>query len=353
MLMSVAVCLCATAASAQAEDPPEVNWPTLLPALAVGFTPEVFDTCRDGSPECVQRTLAEMDRRIADMDARCDHNALFARNYRMITQVYADLPPDFFDDPRWLANEDAVFAQLYFDAMDAWRAGRRKDVPEAWRIAFAAADGKRVQGAGDLLLGINAHVQRDMPFLLAGLGLVAPDGKSRKPDHDRMNGVLNSSYDDVLAQAVAYDDPDLAMYDAPGTADGFFEVQMVMTWREGVWRNAERLLRARSDAERAMVAQSIEAQAAASARMIERMFPIGGPFTGERRAALCRARGGTPATAAAPERAARKRKATARAKRAAQCRKARRAVRRARTRKARRVAARRVARTCRAPRRRS
>jgi hypothetical protein len=293
MLLAVAACAVA-APAAPAEDPPLVNWPTLLPALAVGFTPETFDLCRDGSPECVQRTLAEMDRRLAEMDARCDHNALFLRNYRLITQVYADLPPDFFDDPRWLANEDAVFAQLYFDAQDAWRAGRRADVPEAWRIAFAAADERRVQGAGDLLLGINAHVQRDMPYLLAGLGLVAPDGSSRKPDHDRMNGVLNASYDDVLAQAVEQDDPDLARYDVPGTADGFLEVQMVMGWREGVWRNAERLVRARTAAERELVARSIEAQAASTARMIEASFPIGGPFTNANRDALCAERGGTP-----------------------------------------------------------
>ena len=290
----------ATAPLARAADPPEVNWPRVLPAIAVGFTPQTFELCANGSPRCVVRTLRTMDRRLRRMDARCDHNALFLRNYRLITQVYADLPASFWDDPRWLATEDAVFARLYFDAQSAWRAGRREDVPEAWRIAFGSADARSVQGAGDLLLGINAHVQRDMPFLLAGLGIVRPDGASRKPDHDRMNGVLNASYDDVVAQAVAQDDPDLAMYDVPGEADGFLEVQMVMGWREGVWRNAERLVRARSDAERRMVAASIEAQAAAAARMITLTFPMGGPFTGARRDALCAERGGTPPASARP-----------------------------------------------------
>jgi hypothetical protein len=37
-----------------------------------------------------------------------------------------------------------------------------------------------VTGSGDLLLGISAHVNRDLPFVLASLGLVAPDGTSRK-----------------------------------------------------------------------------------------------------------------------------------------------------------------------------
>ena len=43
----------------------------------------------------------------------------------------------------------------------------------------------------DMLLGINAHVQNDMPFVLASLGLRKPNGDSRKPDHDVANGTLN------------------------------------------------------------------------------------------------------------------------------------------------------------------
>lgn len=275
------------AAPARADDPPFVNWPALLPALAKGFEPSTFALCRDGSRDCVARTLAEMDRRLAEHDAACNHNALFLRNYRLVTQTYADLPPGFFADDRYLAHEDAVFAQLYFDAEDAWRSGRRSEVPEAWRIAFAAADERRVQGAGNLLLGINAHVQRDMPFMLAGLGLVAPDGSSRKPDHDRFNEVLNASYDDVLRQAREMDDPDLAVYDVPTELDGFLEFKAIAAWREGVWRNAERLVAARTDAQRRRVARSIEANAAAWARVIEAAFPYAGPFTPARRDALC------------------------------------------------------------------
>ena len=49
-----------------------------------------------------------------------------------------------------------------------------------------------------LLLGINAHVQNDMPFVLAALGLRARDGGSRKEDHDAINEVLDRSYPDVV-----------------------------------------------------------------------------------------------------------------------------------------------------------
>ena len=54
-------------------------------------------------------------------------------------------------------------------------------VPRAWAIAFGAADERAMSAAGNLALGINAHVQRDLPFVLAAIGLVKPDGSSRKP----------------------------------------------------------------------------------------------------------------------------------------------------------------------------
>lgn len=286
---------------ARAEDPPFVNWPSLLPSLATGFTPSTFDLCADGSPDCVQATLAEMRKRLAAYDAVCDHRALFLRNYLTVTEHYAALPPGFFDEDRHLAHEDAVFAQLYFDAVDAHEEGRMADLAPAWRIALDAAKSGATQGAGDLLMGINAHVQRDMPFMLAGLGLVAPDGSSRKPDHDRFNGPLNSSYDDVYRRGTEQDDPMLAFYDPPGTLDNAAAFQMIAAWREGVWRNAERLAFARTPAERAFVAQSIEAQAEASALLIREMTAYRPPLlTGAERDRHCTRRpadsgGGAPA----------------------------------------------------------
>ncbi|HEV3001045.1 MAG TPA: DUF5995 family protein [Solirubrobacteraceae bacterium] len=295
----------APAPTATAEDPPLVNWPALLPALAHGFTPSTFDLCADAGPHCVDHTLLELRARIADHDAACSDNALFARNYRLVTEFYVRFAgTGFFQDDAFLAREDAIFAQLYFAAEDAWRDGRPQDVPEAWRIAFESADAKAVQGAGNLLLGINAHVQRDQPYMLAGLGLVDAQGRSRKPDHDKFNELLNTAYDDVIAQAIEWDDPDLATYEVPGTqADNLLAFQAIAGWREGVWRNAERLVAASTDEERRLVAESIEQSAAAWAERIRDVFRYGGPFTRANRDALCPKRA---------ERAARERAALAR-----------------------------------------
>ncbi|WP_205699379.1 DUF5995 family protein [Conexibacter sp. SYSU D00693] len=300
-LGALAVALLMAVAPARAEDPPFVGWPSALPPTVKGFTPSRFTACADGSPTCVDATLAEMRRLLAELDATCDHRALFLRNYLTVTEHYVALPDGFFEDDRWLAHEDAVFAELYFQAFDDHAAGRRSKVPEAWRIAFDAARDKRVEGAGDLLLGINAHVQRDMPFMLAGLGLVAPGGRSRKPDHDAMNAVLNASYDDVYRRATVMDDPALALYDPPGWGEGLLAFQLVAGWREVVWRNAQRLVKARTPAAKARVARSIEDQAAGTAKLIRTAFTYKPPLTTPAaRQANCRARPQDPGPGTPP-----------------------------------------------------
>ena len=40
----------------------------------------------------------------------------------------------FYRSPEYAIHLDAVFATLYFRAADAWREGRKDDVPRAWRV---------------------------------------------------------------------------------------------------------------------------------------------------------------------------------------------------------------------------
>jgi hypothetical protein len=161
---------------------------------------------------------------------------------------------------------DAVFAKLYFDAYDAWYTGAQQAVPPAWAIAFHAAHDRAVTAEGNLSLGINAHIQRDLPFALAAVGLVKPDGSSRKPDHDKVNVFLDRVTDDLYAELAQRFDPTIDDANLPGSADGVF--QLIPAWRETAWRNADRLVSAAAPVERAQVASSIEAYAASQAQLI-------------------------------------------------------------------------------------
>ena len=158
---------------------------------------------------------------------------------------------------------------MYFDAFDAWHSGRRAETPRAWAIAFQAAQDRAVSASGDLSLGINAHVQRDLPFALAAIGLVKPDGTSRKTDHDRVNIFLNRVTEPLYAEIARRFDPTIEATDLPGTTgDNLALFQIIPTWREIAWRNAERLVSAPTPAARAQVAASIEAYAASQAATI-------------------------------------------------------------------------------------
>ena len=185
--------------------------------------------------------------------------------YLRTTQTYRSTIEDtrFFSDTAFINHQDALFAKYYFDAWDSYRAGNNPRTPPAWQLALSAADSKSVMGMGNLLLGMSADVNRDLPFVLADIGLVKPDGSSRKPDHDKVNEFLNRVIDPLLHEAAQRFDPTILMTHVNGqTLDYTATMQLLVAWREGAWRNAEALVNAPTPAARALVAQQIETSAA-------------------------------------------------------------------------------------------
>jgi len=255
--------------AALADDPPFVGWSALLPSLALPYDPASPDDCIAGRSQCVDKTIRQMTQRLDPLASSCDHNAVFALTYLRVTQAYRQtIAEPFFDDTSFVNYEDTIFAHYYFAAYDAWAAGQTEDVPPAWRIAFNAASGHAVSALGDLFLGINAHVQRDLPFVLYSIGLVAPDGTSRKPDHDRVDQILNRVTDPAIAEIARRFDPTIEDTNLPTMFDDATVFQIIVGWREKAWRNAEALAAAPTPAARDLVAAQIENDAATEARMI-------------------------------------------------------------------------------------
>jgi hypothetical protein len=258
--------------SAQADDPPFVGWSAFLPGLTEGYDPSSENECTAGRVRCVDAVIREMRRRFDPLAAACDHDSIFALSYLRTTEVYrsAIQEPNFFEDTAFVNHEDAVFARYFFEATDDWQAGRRAEVPPAWRVAMEAADQRTMPASGNLSLGINAHVQRDLPFVLAGIGLVKPDGTSRKADHDKVNVFLNRVTDGLIAEIASRFDPTADDGNIPTAVDDVGLFQIIPTWREIAWRNAERLATAPNEPARAAVAADIEAYAASQAEALRR-----------------------------------------------------------------------------------
>lgn len=259
----------AVASSASGSDhPANVHWERYLPALpsSTEIQPRSVPHCRRATMRCINVEVRRLRR--AQERWGCDHRAVFATTYLELTKTLRRVlreRPHFLRYPKYLYVEDALFANVYFRAIRDARRGR--PIAEAWRIAFEAAESADLNATQDMLLGINAHVQNDMPFVLAALGLRTRSGASRKEDHDAINEVLDRSYANVVAAVRDRFDPQVELTNGEATpADDVLGLELVKGWREMVWRNAERLLNAEDDNERRQVAEQIQANAANWAR---------------------------------------------------------------------------------------
>lgn len=250
-------------APAEAETAPFTPWSVYLPGWTEEYIPTSANDCVSGKPNCVKQTLRELARIFDEAAKSCSHQAIFAHAYLRITQTYEwsrDVP-GYYEDVPFANHQDAVFAKYYTDAYTNWADGNLAAVPKSWRTAFNAARDKRVSALGDLMLGMNAHINRDLPFVIAAVGLVAPDGSSRKPDYNKVEHFLNLASEAMMAEAAARFDPSMDDVNDPFGAAYWTIFQVITAGRENAWRNAERLVTAPTPEARAVVAASIEAEA--------------------------------------------------------------------------------------------
>lgn len=256
------------------------NWATWLPALTGDFDPASADECIAGKDNCIKKTIVEMSTRLDALAEACDHNAVFSLTYARTTQGFAWFRDNAanFDDPAAMNFLARVFAGAYIWAYDEYAANPADNqAPLPWQIAFDIAAGSEATGTGDVLLGMSAHINRDLPFVLAATGLVMPDGTSRKPDFDKINELLLRITQPVTAELAARFDPEMA-----GSEDSLAEeatFNLITGWRERAWRNAERLVRARTEAERTLIAEQIEQDAAAEAALLVAPYLYAAPST--------------------------------------------------------------------------
>lgn len=260
-----------------------VTWSSWLPSFVAEFDPASAEDCIAGRDKCATKTIHEMSKRLDDLAPSCSHNAIFSLAYLRITQGYAWIRDTRNADgtPHYADREGLnfvveVFARAYIHAYDEWMSGGTP--PTAWRMAFEAAETKQVNGNGDLLLGISAHINRDLPFVMAASGLVSPDGMSRKPDFDQVNELLYRISPALNAELAARFDPSIRNEDGGLTDPAIF--QLILGWRERAWRNAEALVSASTEAERELVAQRIELTAETEAALLLASSTYQPPLTG-------------------------------------------------------------------------
>ena len=262
LVAAAAMAGCAWPALADHHDE-NLPWPQLLPPLPVStkVQPHGVPHCRRARIGCLDGLLRRLRAQWRRLDAACDHRALFALAYIRITQGLRDdlarPHPRFFRYRGWLTYVIAAFSNRYFATFDDYARGR--PVPDAWRIAYDQAMHGDANGGQDVMLASNAHTQHDLPYIYAAMGMRTRGGASRKPDHDGVNAINTRVFDGLEDEYARRYDPFFSFVDMkPSPLDEIGVMETVKGWREGAWRNAERLMNASSASQRRQVEQSID-----------------------------------------------------------------------------------------------
>jgi len=266
-------------------------WPQALPPLPAPTTPQPHGVpgCEQAGIGCIDRLIHQLREQWRTLDSSCDHRALFTRAYLLISEgLREDLAreqPRYFRYRDWMTYLIQDFSNRYFQAFDNYERGRGP-VPDAWRITWDEARSGDANGGQDVLLASNAHTTHDLPLAIADMGLRTPDGASRKHDHDGVNAINTRVFDQLEDEFAARYDPSFTLIDLkPSPLDEIGTMEMVKTWREGAWRSAERLVRARTPQERQAVEDQINTTSVIWANLIR---SVKVPGWRERRDAFCR-----------------------------------------------------------------
>lgn len=154
-----------------------------------------------GSVEQVLEDLGRLERVFRDQG---DDRAIFATAYRRMTLgMRVHLDGDLFEDPDWVRAYLVAFGEYYRRALLLWEYGEIDHIPDAWELSFGTAERGEALVLQDLVLGVNAHINHDLPFALEDAGV--EHGRTRKHrDHDRVNRVIGRVIDAVQDRVVEH-----------------------------------------------------------------------------------------------------------------------------------------------------
>jgi hypothetical protein len=153
--------------------------------------------------EGIAALAGRMAELLADMDGDGDPARFFLGTYLRTTEaVDQALESGRFEDARWVSAWVVEFADRYLHALRGFRAGD-SGVPRPWQLAFGADRG--LPPEAHVLLGMNAHINYDLPLSLLAM-LPSEEFADRflldrrRRDHERIDVVLSSR---VTAEDVA------------------------------------------------------------------------------------------------------------------------------------------------------
>ena len=224
-----------------------------------------------GATSGVAGVVDELQQRLDAMPPSLAARRVFMSTYQRTTiAVGKAIAGAHFEDPEWVDRWDVVFAELYIKAYDASLSGG--PIARPWRLAFDAPSD--LPGLRLVLLGINAHINYDLPQAL--LGVISEDEfedpvlmARRRRDHERIDSVLSarvSAEDSALGDRPLLDRL-LTPFNQAGTKRFLREA------RRKVWHNTYELHTARLAGRDAYVERLSELELLSAAKIADLLEP--------------------------------------------------------------------------------
>ena len=199
-----------------------------------------------------------------------DRRAIFLRLYYMMTlEVYKAIHgcDDYkgrkiFMDPPWIYRLSGRFSSLYFQSLATPEGDR------AWQIAHRVAAQPGSSIIENALLGINAHINFDLPrAIAANLDPAELTNyeimQKRKFDHDQVNNLLVRTINPVQRVLAKNYEPGIGVVDRVlGGWDERACGVLLRTYRERVWWNALSFAAAAPGDEQKIVRDKLEWESA-------------------------------------------------------------------------------------------
>jgi hypothetical protein len=220
----------------------------------------------------IDEVVEQLQQRIDTLPHDQVHRRTFMTTYQRTTQAVGDaVDTASFEDPEWVVRWDVAFADLFIVAHDANQVGGH--VPRPWRLAFQADP--RLPTIVHLLLGMNAHINYDLPQ--ATLSVITDHDfedhaliDRRRRDHERI--------DKILARRVAAEDHAIggarSLLDRILTpANRLSSRRFLREARSKVWLNVAELQRARLDGANAYNTRLAELEVLAAAKIADLSRP--------------------------------------------------------------------------------
>jgi hypothetical protein len=231
------------------------------------------------SATTIGELIVLMEEMQARLDADSDGRRYWHGVYRRGTVAVRDeIKRGGFADPAWVERWDLAFADIYLEAMGRWDRGEAPSGP--WQVAFETTRDPAVPPLRQVLLGLNAHVNFDLPQAL--LAVISDDEwadsqmvRRRYADHKHI--------DDVLVVRVGTEDRQIVAAGRPGDrslADRLLvpvnragSKRFLKEARAKVYGNARLLSAARREGPEALAARIAQLEELCRARVADLRAP--------------------------------------------------------------------------------